>query len=706
MSEILSLGEDDFSGTLDSHLDPFFKIIEKKNKDELHEWLVLAAEALLTQSHQRSLIQQDNLAMYRGIDRRQRNRTNDRDLNFKRLNSMKKFVVNHLHDLTETKVSQMTRLKPNVEVLPTNDEWKDRASAKVVQLIIKHLWYVNNIDGIVTKMHRDARIFGESYCFTEWNEDLGDLHPAYVQARDANMDLKALEKKGLKKNTGDIDYTITLPWRVLLQRKLQIKDSEYCFKITIQETEKLKKEYPSKKGKINPTTDLHMFDIDSLTDRFLEEHTVVFEMYNKKTKELPEQYYCKFTKEVLLENGNEETHPNKLFSHGLLPFTRLTDKDVPDTLNGVSNYEIIAPIQRMYNNLSTLIAKNIYLTAHAKWMMPRGACKIEQLGNDNTVVQYQGGLAPQMVQTQPNSPEVYAFRSQLKEEMQTIYGNHGVSRGEVPKGITAASALQFLNELESERASSDISKHSDLVISLAKATVAVVGDMYDSKDGRMVRIVGENNKFFIRHFDAAHLHKSYDIRFDLSSGLPETKSAKMQRILDAMQRAPQMLSGARWEELLELGNIEKFHSLVSEAIKAADSENEDIMAEREVQAPEEWEDHVQHWMSHAQHMQSRSFKEEASPQARNAMKDHVFWTEEAMFVKAEKNPEFSARLATLELFPIFEHKFAPPVSREQQIATVQGQANRGDDVTGQIPGSSVETIQEQEFAKNQLSGGK
>jgi len=226
-------------------------------------------------------------------------------------------------------------------------------------------------------------------------------------------------------------------------------------------------------------------------------------------------------------------------------------------------------------------------------------------------------------------------------------------------------------------------------------TIAVAGEFYDPNDGRMVRIVGDNNKFLIRHFDAAHLHKSYDVRFDNSTGLPETKAGKFQRILDVMQRHPTLLSPERWEELLELGDTEKVTSLISEALRSADSENEDMLSGRDVAMPEEWEDHVAHWESHSKAMQSRQFKEEADPIARAKMKDHLYWTEEAMLDKAQNNPEFSAKLATLELFPIFSHVgFGPaPESREQSTVVAQGQANRGETITSQIPGQSREAAE-------------
>lgn len=690
---------DELGATTSAEVSAFSKVKDKKDEEVL-AWLNQVKDALLEQGHNRTSQQRQNMFHYRGVSHRRWEREIGADRN-PRLHKIKRVVVNHLFDLVETKVSQMNRLKPAVEVLPTNEEWEDKSAAKVTDLLIKHLWYVNNIDYISQRMHRHARIFGESYLFVDWDSSKGDLHPAYVAARD--MGLKEVElpdgslhdmKKTVK--TGDVSYEIEVPWRVLLQRKPELDKVEYCFRIKLIPTDKLKAQYPEKKESIQVTDDLKTFDMEELNDRFVEEHTIVFEFWHKETEDCPEGRYIKFVKDGILEKG-----PHK-FTHKKLPFIRLTDLDAPDILNGVSKFEMIMPLQNMLNNGETLIAKNIWLMAHAKWMMPRGAAKIEQLGNDNTIVQYQGPIAPQMIQTAPNPPEVYAWVDSLKQKMQTIYGSHGISRGEVPKGITAASALQFLNELENERATTDIAKHGFMIREMAQMSIAVAADKYDIEDGRMVRIVGENNKYLIRHFDVANLNKNYDIRYDLSTGLPETKSARYQRILDAMQRNPQMLQPERWEELLELANERKMQTLVSEAIKAADSENEDLMQGEPVAPPEEWEDHIQHWDSHARAMQSRSFKEEATPEIRAAFKEHVLITEKAMLEKARSNPLFQSKLATLVNFPLFYHadSFAP-ASKEHQEAMVQGQANRGDAVSGMIPGTPME---EQQANINQGQG--
>lgn len=679
-----------------------FHSIDKENEKDVLEWCVKVSETLEKQSVARNAKCRKNLETYRGSSSTIK-RTDIRRSERQFLNKVNKFIVNHLHDMTETRISQLCRLKPAVNVLPTNDEYEDRNAAKAVKYLIDHLWYVNNIEELRQKMLRNAFIFGESYCFVLWNKQKGDLHPLYVKSKQLGLKLNFLDNDGNQivdqdgnpmmispdkpVYTGDIDYQVEVPWRVFLQRQKSFDKVEYCFRVSVDSTETLKKDYPDKVSKLKSTPNVKSFDSDDLSEHFLEEDTVVYEFYHKKTKYCPKGYYVKFTKDCILE------YSELPFSHGNLPLIRFTDMDIPEQLNGISQYEMVKPIQTMHDNLSTLLAKNIYLMGHAKWVMPRGACKIEALGNDNTIVQYQGPVAPQMLQTMPNPPEAYNFRSMLREEMGQIYGIQGVSRGTPPKGVTAAVALQFLNEQEQERNSTTVIKHNDMVKALAKMTIAVAGDYYDPDDGRMVRIVGKNNKYSIRHFDTANLHKSYDVRLELGTGLPESKAGKVQRIIEIMQMKPDLLSNERWMDLLDLGDSEKMNSLLTVAVRAAESENEDIMAARPVADPEEFEDHILHWKVHTKAIQERTFKEECPPNLRQEMLQHIAIHEFLMIQKAKESPAFEAKLAQLPNFPIFPSGFIPR-SLEQQRIVVQGQANQGMPVTGNIPGEDKSEIQD------------
>ena len=73
------------------------------------------------------------------------------------------------------------------------------------------------------------------------------------------------------------------------------------------------------------------------------------------------------------------------------------------------------------------------------------------------------------------------------------------------------------------------------------------------------------------------------------------------------------------------------------------------------------------------------------------MKKHIKITEQLMIEKMKGNPLFMDKISQLRLFPIFFHEDGTQAfSAAHQEAMVQGQANKGDEVTGMIPGKDKE----------------
>lgn len=662
-----------------------FHMIQDDSQDEILDWLKQVSEFLLKSNTQRHTRLRGHLAAYRGIQfLTQKSRSDYRSSERVPIPKTQRLVVNHLFDLVETRVSQLTRLKPTIEVLPRNDEHEDKQTAKATKMLYDHLSELNNLDKIYQDLERQKLIFGETYLFITWDPSKGDRHPAAGQTV-VSEDGKQLQVPD-DLQTGDVCYEIELPWRVLLQNTEKWEDVEYIMRVKVKTADTLKKEYPGKAKDIKSDANIRLYDVKTMRNNKLEDEVVVYEFYHKKTKHTKEGRLIKFTATTILEDGPLP------YTHGSFPCERYTDLDLPESLHAVSRLELIKPIQNMHNNLSTMLAKNIYMMGHAKWLMPRGAVNKLDLTNDHTIIQYQGPVPPQMVQGNPNPPEAFGFREKLKEEMEQIYGVHGVSRGQPPQGVTAAVALQFLNEEEFERSATDIAKRNQMIQSVARKSLSVAGDNYEPDDGRMLRILGKDNRYFIRSFDSANLHKPYDIKILNSSALAETKSAKIQRILETMERKPNLLSDERWVDLLDLGSDEKMNSLITEAIRSAESENEDLLSGREVADPEEWEDLILHWRTHTKEMQKRSFKEEVPPELREEFKKHVEITEFLMAEKALENPLFEAKLAQLELYPIFHKPGTIPRSREHQTVEAQGAFNRGEPTQAQIPAIEPDSI--------------
>ena len=154
---------------------PYFKEKDKKASDKL-KWLKQVSMDLLKAYSERHHKLKSNLAAYRGISRKQA-RSNYRNSERVPTNRTERFTINHLHDITETKVAQMTRLKPAIQIVPTNDEFSDRQASRATKMLMDHLWYINDIDGMLQSIHRHKKIFGEAYLFIEWDEKKGDKHP-------------------------------------------------------------------------------------------------------------------------------------------------------------------------------------------------------------------------------------------------------------------------------------------------------------------------------------------------------------------------------------------------------------------------------------------------------------------------------------------------------------------------------------------------
>ena len=146
------------------------------------------------------------------------------------------------------------------------------------------------------------------------------------------------------------------------------------------------------------------------------------------------------------------------------------------------------------------------------------------------------------------------------------------------------------------------------------------------------------------------------------------------------------------------------NTLITAAVKAAESENEDMMAGKPVGDPEEYEDHIVHWKTHVKAIQSRSFKEECPPEYREKVLDHISLHEFIMVEKAKQNPAFEAELATLPLFPIFPNGFIAR-SREHMEYVVQGQSNRWEQVTEVVPGT-IQNEANEPYPLNNKKGEK
>lgn len=713
MSNFYDLMDFDDSEMSSDSYKPFWKV-NSSNDEELHKWLKTEFMFLMKLNRSRHEEMMENLLIYKGEQYSPNDSKTINDFlnvtNHSKRGREHKLIVNHLMDLTETIVSRTTRSAPQPEVIPANsNELSDRNAARTAQQVLNYLAFINRLTMKDIKLKRQSLIFGESYTTNLWNPDLGDIHPIWAEAKLAgflNEDgtpMLGANGKPLNPNkpmmTGEVEVEPTVPWRVLLQEKDEYDKVDYCFIIKIKDVDELKEDFRNKKDNIKPL-DSEIFDANILKTRRLRNETLEITFFHKKTKYLPKGKQIKFTLDTLLEKRDIP------YDHNKLPISRLTDLDIEGCLHGISFYSQVKNIQWRYNQLTSDIIANQRMCSKPKWIVPKGRADIKALGDNRTIVAFSGNRPPQLVSTNPTPQEVFLFRKDLKEDMEQISTVTGVSRRDPPSGVTASVAMRFMSEMEAERISTGVSKHNELIRDIYEQMLSIAGSFYDAEDGRTMRVLGKDQEFEVSAFETANLSKPYDVIIRNIGALAESRAAKEARIFDVLEKRPNLLSDEQLIDILELGATDKMTSLLTEALRSAEAENEALLSGKPVPEPAPYEEHLTHWRVHIQRLQSYNLKVSSNPKDFEGIEEHIWMTEFLMVEKAKENPTFQAQLAELKLFPIYyrDGQGFVPSSKEHQVAMVQGQANRGEPITGNIPAQDVEETKAFDKAQEQSEG--
>lgn len=664
------------------------------------EWFKEFVEAIEDEHKmrtERDLIRRD---FYMGLQSQALGREGiPRDKEGKPLQKFARVTINQCYEIVEQWVSKMTRYAPAIAVIPPNDEYNDRMAAQLSKDFIDYLFYVNDIDEILEECARTCRIDGEVYCLVTWSKSKGDYSRSFKEAQDLGIRIPLVDSEGepilnekheqlyidKASRVGDVDFEVVQRKHILLPPEIKWKDVDYFIRVSAVDIDELKAQYPDKAFDIeagsSSAATSNLFESD-----FEYNEVLVYELYHRSTEFLQKGRYIKFTENTVLENGPLP------YSHGELPVARLTNIDVPGLLYGQSILDQIMLLNVMYNNLASIAYTNMALGAHVYWMVPtQSNVDIQKLRNGASVIRYNGGAAPALVQFKTVGEETFKTLQFVNEAIQRTSAIHGVSRGEPPAGIEAGIALAFLEEQENQRANTDIKKHNSFIKKLARHAIAVAGDYYTAEDGRTIRIVGKNNQFAIKALDVAKLGGPYDIRVQRTTALSESKAGRISQLLAIQSRFPGLVPQEQAADMLELANEQKYYNLTTVAVQAAERENERMMEGQQVPSPDEWEEHKTHWYTHFKHMQSASFKEDTPQKIKETFKLHLATHEMWMFEKAKVNPAFGQKLLSLDGFPAVSDPLpvSPPSPTSGPAGVPPGASGEPN-----LPGEPEETMPE------------
>jgi hypothetical protein len=636
--------------------DTTFPFIDKNNDKEVLKWLNQDIQDKANRNKSRLQRIRQIEAYFKGINYRSPSDRNGKD-NILGTNNNKprdaKIFVNFVNEMVEAKVSQRSRFKPAITILPGSDEIADKNNSQTCKQILDCKAQELDFEKIFSDGDKIQFLRGESYTWVLWDKLAGGLVDEVKELVDQGIKIPG-KSDPMK---GDVKIFTMGPDRCFPQvNKVSWDDVDDISYIEWIHQDELKALYPKMKDKIFPTDNsIYYWDATDMTRKKMKNYCMVVNYYHKGTRFLPQGRYCKYIQSVVLENKPL----SECYAHLKLPVIFDTDIDLDGELHGRPFTDNITRLQALHNMVMAATAKGFAIASNPKWVAPAGSIAVNKVTNEYGLMEYKGAVPPQLVTYSGVPRDAYELSDRVEKFIQTQAAVYGISRGTPPPGIKAAVALNFLDEQEQQRESRGMAKRQRRILDTYKLVLYTISQYYTAEDNRIFQMLGTDNSYLVKSFNLKGI-RSYDIRFQNSSSLPDSKTGKIAAILDINMATANDPYFGREEisTMLEMGNDQRFRDKLAVSVKSADTIIQMIMDGVKGKNPNEWDDFIVQYPIFLRAIQERDYKD-TDQYIVEELKAYITTMEYMMFTKAQISPPFMMRLQSFYMFPIF---FKVPVN--------------------------------------------
>mgnify|MGYP000415018941 CR=1 FL=1 len=258
------------------------------------------------------------------------------------------------------------------------------------------------------------------------------------------------------------------------------------------------------------------------------------------------------------------------YNHQQYPFTKF--EHIPtSTFYADSPLVDLNSLQREYNTLRSQIADAGNRMAKPQLIAQKGSIIPSKITNEpGLVIEYKAGFAaPQPLALSP-LPQYYVDQQdRVLTDMEDIGGQHDVSRGNAPAGVTAGTAIAFLQEADNAFRTPQFQNIEDGYSRIAQQTIENFVQYVDIR--RKIKTIGADGSFDTMLLTGADLKNGTDIRIQQGSSVGVSKAAQDARVMDMFGMG--LIDQPLALRLLEVGGAQKILDIMQVAERKAQREN-------------------------------------------------------------------------------------------------------------------------------------
>ncbi len=518
-----------------------------------------------------------------------------------------RLVANKIRPMVRTELAKVTAQKPTAMIVPASDDDKDIFAARAGEQVWESTYSRKKIKSVMRRAMFWTLLTGTGFTKHWWD-------PA---ARTTEWEIP-----------GDFIIEPETPFHIFVPdfREEELENQPYLIHASAKSLDWVRSRYPS--GNFNADTRAAH---DLLDDAFL---SMVGGEQNRDSV-LCLEVWVKPGGHSSLPNGGMFTiigdqlvqTPTKglPYLHGQYPFSKYSH--IPTgRFYADSTITDLIPLQKEYNRTRSQIIEAKNRMAKPQLMAPRGGIDPSKMTNEpGQIILYTPGFQPPTpLPLQPLPNYVLEELQRTSMDMDDISGQHEVTKGRVPPGVTAATAISYLQEQDDSKLSHTIDSIEDGIEKMARQTLGYVAQYWEVE--RIIKTVGDNGSFDSIVLKGSQLHNNTDIRVEAGSALPVSKAAKQALIMDMMKMG--FIPPDKGLAVMEIGGVNKLYDDLQTDLRQSQRENLRMQNGQPV-AVNTWDNHEMHTEAHNKFRKGQAF-EQLPPQIKMLFEQHVMMHQAVM----------------------------------------------------------------------------
>lgn len=542
-------------------------------------------------------------------------------------------VYNHIAPVYDIRFAKLSKIKPDINIIPSTNDERDKQTAKVSKKIYQSLKSKLEIDSKLSQGLRWSEACGTVFYKLGWNSTQGQL----VGQND----------KGEKLRSGEVEFSVVSPFEIY-------PDSQVC-----EELSQCQSIIHAKAFTVNEIKSMYGIDVEGekintyaldsvevglgglgfigtapkLFEGVKNDSAIVVERYIRPNSDYPNGRFTIVAGEKLVYDG-ELPYILGFDGERDFPFVKQVSISQAGCFWGTSVVERLIPVQRAYNAVKNRKHEFINRLSLGVLSVEDGSVDLDNLEDEGlcpgkVLVYRQGSNEPKYLQSESIPNGLNSEEELLLDEFSKISGVNDLLSNNAISSQISGIALELMITQDETRLNGSVESIREATINIAKFILRLYKQF--STFPRLARIIGENGELELFYFTSADI-TSDDIIIENQTDNLQTLSQRREMVMALLENG--VLNDEEGKlsnkmkckvlEMLGMGIWENAQDINELHIKKAGNENLKVMNGKEIKVSE-IDNHELHINEHIAFMLGDDFENAVmkKPKLEEKMLEHI-----------------------------------------------------------------------------------